>query len=72
MVTDKDIERRCRYRLAKHGLRVHKVAGNNGPIYYVYEDGADDSIPEDDRAFMRLEKLLDYCEELAEKEADKD
>lgn len=72
MVTDRDLERRCRYRLAKHGLRFHKVAGNAGPVYYVYEDGGDDTIPEDGAAFMTLNKLLAYCEELAEREADKD
>lgn len=64
MVTNRDLERRCRYRLEKHRLRFHKVAGNAGSVYYIYEDGADDAIPEDDRAFLSLDMLLAYCEEL--------
>ena len=69
MVTDRDIERRCRYRLAKRGLRFHKVAGDNGPVYFIYEEGGDDAIPQDENRFFTLDRLLDYCEELAEKDA---
>ena len=74
MITTENIERRCRRFLARRGLRVHKVQGNSEPVYYIYEDGGDDAIPEDDRAFMRLDELCNYCgeleeQELAEKEA---
>ena len=69
MLTDRDIERRCRYRLERNGLRMHKVEGNGEPAYYLYEIGGDDSRPEDDDPYrwFSLDKLLDYCEELAEK-----
>ena len=59
MLTDRDIERRCRYRLAKHGMRFHK----SGKCYLVYE--IDD--PEETAEYT-LKALLDYCERLAEKE----
>lgn len=68
MVTDHNIERRCRYRLAKHGLKFHKIQGFTGPVYYIYEDGDDDSVPEDDNRFFTLDNLLDYCERLREDE----
>ena len=63
MLTDKDIERRCRYRLAKHGMRFHKL----GSYYQVYM--TDD--PEDTKEYT-LKALLDYCERLAEKEHEDD
>lgn len=62
MVTDRDIERRCRYRLAKHGMRFHKRDG----AYLVYM--ADN--PEEEKEYT-LKALQDYCERLAEKETDK-
>lgn len=62
MLTDKDIERRCRYRLAKHGMRFHKQAG----AYLVYM--VDN--PKETKEYT-LKTLQDYCERLAEKEADK-
>ena len=71
MLTDRDIERRLRYLLAKHNLRFHKIPGSRGPIYYVYEIGADDSPPDDskDSRCMDLDELLEFAAELAEKEA---
>lgn len=70
MLSDADIERRCRYRLSKHNLRFHKVIGENRPCYYIYEEGTDDSEPEFDSAYLSLDELLRYCEELAEKDAE--
>ena len=72
MLTDIQIERRCRYRLSRHNLRVHKVAGNHGPLYFAYEIDGDDSPP--DREFgryMSLWGLLNFAEELAEREPHK-
>ena len=68
MVTDEMIERRCRNRLLRHGMRMHKVRGNSGPVYYLYEIGTDDSAPEDDYRYFTLNSLLDYCERLSENE----
>ena len=62
MLTDRDIERRCRYRLAKHGMRFHKRDG--GYQVYMVDD------PEEEKEYT-LKALLDFCERLAEKEADK-
>lgn len=73
ILTDRDIERRCRYRLARHGLRMKKLEGNDGrPVYYLYEIGGDDSKPDEDDHYrwFSQDKLIDYCEELAEKEAE--
>ena len=67
MVTNHQIERRCRYLLSKHCLRVHKVQGNRGPVYYAYEVGDDDP-PEWMRHYMDIDGLLDFAEEIAEKE----
>lgn len=71
-LTDADIERRCRYRLSRHGLRMKKVKGEQGPVYYLYEDGGDDTQPDDNDSYrwFDLHSLLDYCEELQEKEAE--
>ena len=70
VVSDEMIERRCRYRLARHGLRMHKVQGASGPYYYCYENGTDDTAPDSDTAYFTLDKLLDYCERLKEREAE--
>lgn len=71
MLTDRDIERRLRYLLKKHSLRFHKIPGSRGPIYYVYEIGADDSLPDEFEASrcMDLDELLELAAKLAEKEA---
>ena len=71
MITERNLERRCRYELAKHRLCCHKIPGNNGPVYYVYEDGSDDAIPEDQYRFMTLHELNDYCGELANNDSDR-
>ena len=71
VLTDADIERRCRYRLSLHGLKMHKVKGDYGSAYYLYEDGDDDSEPEDDFRYMTLDQVYDYCGELAEKDAER-
>ena len=70
MLTDHDIERRCRYHLAKHNLRFHKVPGSRGPVYYVYEIGADDSPPDEfeDFRYMDLDELLELTARLEEEE----
>ena len=66
MLSDKSIENRCRVRLAHSGFRIHKVLGNLEPVYFIYEDGSDDSAPEDDYRYMTLSELNDYCAEMAE------
>ena len=66
-LTNQDIERRCRYRLALHGLKMHKVKGSSEPVYYLYEAGADDTIP-DESARFSLDKLKQYCEVLEERD----
>ena len=71
MITDMNIEKRCRYRLARHGLRVHKMEGIREPIYYAYEVGGDDSPPDPETGhYMSLWNLLELAEYLAEKEAE--
>lgn len=66
MKTITSLERRCRYRLGKHGLRVHKVQGNAGPVYYAEEIGC--NVPERMRRYYDLDGLLVWAEELEEKE----
>ena len=68
-VTTRNLERRCRYRLALHNMRMHKVEGYCEPVYYLYEPGEDDSIPDDSNRFFTLDELVDYCGTLAEQEA---
>ena len=68
MITDNQIERRCRYRLAKHGLIVHKVKDHYGPMYYACY--GDDDPPEWQRHYMYLDELLDFATVLKEKESD--
>lgn len=71
MNTDYNAERRCRYRLAKHGLKLHKKYSRQAKEYYfaIYENG--DSvrdIPAD--SYMKLVYVVDYCFklELSERE----
>ena len=68
MITDTNIERRCRYRLARHGLRVHKVKSCYGPVFFACY--GDDNPPEWQRHYMDLDGLLDFAEVLAEKDAE--
>ena len=68
MITDKNVERRCRYRLARHGLKVHKVKECCGPVFFACYD--DDDPPEWQRHYMDLYELLDFAEVLAEKDAE--
>lgn len=68
MVTDVQIERRCRYRLDKHGMKLHKEKNEYGqPVYYItsweYPDRPDD---DDTRSWLSLDQVLNYCEELKE------
>lgn len=67
-LSDADIERRCRYRLEKHGMRMHKINSFDEPLYHLYYIGEDKRIPDDEASFFTLSKLLDYCERLAENE----
>ncbi len=66
----RNVERRCRYRLRLRGLKLRAVPGNREPLYYIYEDGMDSSIPEDDCRFFTLDQIGEYCEELAERDAE--
>ena len=74
MTDERTIERRARYRLWRHGLRLHKQHNDRGePVYYFSEIGGDQSAPADDDFYRwhSLKRLLDYVEELAEKDAEK-
>ena len=75
-LTDEDIERRCRYRLKRHGLRMHRRKNADGTTFYwLYEINGDDSEPDannplEAQRFFTLKRLINYCETLQEKEAD--
>lgn len=72
MLIDCDIERRCRYRLRLHGMRLRKERDSYGrPIYYIINE-TDDERPDDDDTYrwLSLDRVLKYCEELAEKDAE--
>lgn len=70
-LTDAAIERRIRYRLNRHNMRMHKIDGFNGPVYYFYTIGEDDSVPDDNEGrFFTLMQAAEYCEELEQKEAE--
>ena len=73
MLTDTNIERRCRYKLQKHGMRMHKETNEQGrAVYCLYDIGGNDTRLDDlehGRWFF-IEELLAYCEELEEKEKD--
>ncbi len=64
-LSERDLERRCRYRLSLHGMKMRKVKGNNDQaVYYLFENGTDDSPPEYDSAYLVLDQVAEYCEEL--------
>ncbi len=65
--SDTEIERKCRYRLAKHNLRARKYKGPYEMRYVVY---AENTEPEDSNADYDLKGLIGFCEQLQEKEAD--
>lgn len=69
MITNENIERRIRYRLKKHGLKMHKV-NNYGNVWYQVLEIDDDpkEHADDEHGWFTLDKLLEYAEELAEKE----
>ena len=68
-LSDRDLERRCRYRLSLHGMKMRKVKGNSGQaVYYLYENGMDDSPPEYDSAYLILDQVVEYCGELEEQD----
>lgn len=68
-LSDRDLERRCRYRLSLHNTKMRKIKGDNGQsVYYLFEDGSDDSPPEYDSACLTLDQIMDYCEELEEQD----
>ena len=72
MTTDV-IEHRARHRLRLHGLRLHKRRNQQGePVYYISPIDGDQTAPADDDFYRwhSLERLLDYVEELAERDAE--
>lgn len=71
MLTDKNIDRHCRYRLVWHGLRGYKVNEISVLMYYGFEVGKDNS-PLDSALWRYLGQWnpLDYAERLAGKEAE--
>ena len=72
MVTDYLIERRIRYRLERHGMKMHKCydTATHKTSFFIFEIGGDDTRPADDEQhrWFSLEELNNYCEELEEKE----
>ena len=69
ILSDLDIERRCRYRLGLHGLRLHKERDDYGRYWYYISKSRDDERPEDNSMrWMKLDGLLNYCERLEEKD----
>lgn len=72
MLTDTQIERRCRYRLAVHGMKLRKAKNDYGTtVYYIVDDFNTDR-PEDDDPYrwMNLDMLSCYCTKLAERDAE--
>lgn len=73
MVTDYMIERRIRYRLERHGMKMRKCydTATHKYSYFIYEIGGDDTRPDDSDSnrWFSLDELLNYCEELAEEES---
>ena len=68
-LSERDLERRCRYRLSLHNMKMRKVKGNNGQaVYYLFENGLDDSPPENDSGYLILSEVMEYCEELEEQD----
>ena len=68
-LSERDLERRCRYRLSLHNTKMRKVKGNNGQaVYYLFENGLDDSPPENDSGYLILSEVMEYCEELEEQD----
>lgn len=68
---DERIERRCRYRLDKHGMKLHKERNERGEAVYYLTDEINTERPDDDDGYrwLTLSELLEYCEELAEKDS---
>lgn len=63
------LERRCRYRLGLHGLRLHKLRDKD--TYYVTEASNDERPdPDDPYSWQPLGKVEEYCEELEQKDAE--
>lgn len=73
MIDSKTIESRARYRLKLHGMNLHKRLNDRGePMFYISEISGDQSAPADDDFYRwhTLDRLLDYVEELAVKDAE--
>lgn len=71
MITENKIERRCRYRLRLHGMKMHKTLNDlNTPVYYVIEEYLDEwpKYSEDKGSWYNLDGLRVLCEELQEKD----
>lgn len=64
MNTDYNAERRCRYRLAKHGLRLHKICNKQGDNYFaIFNDGENIRGILDD-SYRKLDSVIEYCSKL--------
>ena len=70
MASDLNIERRARYRLKKHGMKLHKTKNDYGETWYQVL-GIDDDPKEhtdDEYGWYKLNGLVDYMLELEEKD----
>lgn len=67
------IEHRARHRLRLHGLRLHKRHNQQGePVYFLSPLDGDQTTPAPDAPYRwySLKRLIDYVEELAERDAE--
>ena len=64
MITNLQLERRARYRLALHGCKLHKLRTNKGYIVIDSDDESDASGVH----FQTIMMLMDFIESLAEKD----
>lgn len=71
MGNDLQLERRIRYRLKKHGMKLHKTPRNEyGDVWYQVLDTNEDpkDHADDEYGWYKLDKLWEYCGELEQEE----
>lgn len=72
MISTATIERRFRYRLKLHGLTLHREANESGEVFYYLTDDTNQDRPDsDDQAsWYSFSEMVEYCERLAEEDAE--
>lgn len=72
MVTDEIIERRFRYRLNKHGMKLHKEVNAWGKPWYYITDEDDQERPDDDdqNRWLSFSEVESFVEKLAQEDAE--